>query len=214
MPVDRDGDSVMPSVISRAVAKFRRQEELAKANLQALDNIQRILSEKLDLLAAISDRSTLLRQEHAARATVQALENIQRLLTDRLDGMTAAVAGLSLSASAPAAEAERWRGPHCPLTDFDTTGEDGAPFAVDSLLSAGVSPGNFAALDLAAADVTPGLFRDAILNHGALLMRQAVPAAALRPLTAEIDALIAHYDAIPPEVMHEESIPEQGRNAS
>lgn len=56
-------------------------------------------------------------------------------------------------------------------------------------------------LERVARDVWPGEFRDALLDHGVILLRDAVDTEIMTPLTQAATAMIDHYDAIPREVM-------------
>lgn len=50
----------------------------------------------------------------------------------------------------------------------------------------------------------PQVFRRAMLDHGTVLLRQAVPLAVIEPLAQATQAMLAHYDAIPPDLIRRE----------
>ena len=54
------------------------------------------------------------------------------------------------------------------------------------------------------ADIDPATFRTALLDHGAVLLRSAVPDSIIGPLRAEIDAMMDHYAVIPQSVIDRE----------
>jgi hypothetical protein len=63
-------------------------------------------------------------------------------------------------------------------------------------------------LDRDASTVTPAEFRAALIDHGVILLRNAVPPDVIEPLRATAAAMIEHFDSIPRDVIEREILDE------
>jgi hypothetical protein len=59
-------------------------------------------------------------------------------------------------------------------------------------------------LEYDARAIAPHQFRDGMLAHGTMVLRNAVPPEVIEPLGAAVEAMMDHYDAIPADVIRRE----------
>lgn len=59
-------------------------------------------------------------------------------------------------------------------------------------------------LEFDARTVSPEVFRKAIISHGSVILRNAVPDSLIIPLGDAVEAMMKHYDAIPAEIIRRE----------